>query len=147
MSMRAMKRAMAPPAHIERVLMSSGMNPTWGPLIVVAAHSAAVISALRIVDDLFTLKTAVRCVFGGALCCCKCATRRRMDATAHVRAVRSMTLIMERINTDTIRLVGRWRSDEMLRYLHTTAQTFTEGLAERMVQHGDYALISPTRGE
>ena len=59
------------------------MNPTWGLRIVVAARSAAVISALRIVDHLFPLKTATRCVFGGALCCCKTATQRRMAATAH----------------------------------------------------------------
>ena len=74
---------MAPMAHIERVLTLSGMNPTWGPMIVVAARSAAVISALLIVDHLFPLKTAARCVFGGALCCCKTATQRRMAATAH----------------------------------------------------------------
>ena len=50
-------------------------------------------------------------------------------------------------NTYTIHLVGRWRSNAMLRYLHTTAQTFTEGLVVRMVQHGDYALIPPAHGD
>ena len=54
-----------------------------------------------------------------------------------------MVLLMACVNTDTIRLVGRWCSDVMLRYLHTTAKTFTEGLASRMVQHRDYALIPP----
>ena len=76
---------MAPPACIERALTSSGMNPTSGLMIVVSDRSAAVISALRIVDHLFPLKTAVRCVFGGALCCHKCATRRQMAATSHER--------------------------------------------------------------
>ena len=74
-----------PSAHIERALKYSGVNPTWGPMIVVTEIRAAVISALRIVDHLFSLKTAVRCVFGGALCCRKCATRCRMAATAHAR--------------------------------------------------------------
>ena len=55
----------------------------------------------------------------------------------------AMALLMARVDTDTIRLVGRWRSDDMLRSLHTSAQTFTEGLTTRMVQHGDYALIPP----
>ena len=82
---RAMMRAMAPPARIKSALTSSGVNPSWGPMIVVAARSAAVIYALRIVDHLFTLKTAARCVFGEALCCCKCATWRQMDSTAHTR--------------------------------------------------------------
>ena len=75
-STRAMRRDMGPLARIDRALTSSGVNPTWGPMIVVAAWSAAVISTLRIVDHLFPLKTTVRCVFGGARCCRKCATRR-----------------------------------------------------------------------
>ena len=60
-----------------------------------------------------------------------------------MRAGGTMALLMAHVDTYTIRLVGRWRSDAMLRYVHTTAQTFTEGLAARMVQHGDYALIPP----
>ena len=80
-----MRRAMAPPDRIERALTSSDVNPALGPMIVVAAQSAAVISVLWIVDHLFPLKTAARCVFGWALCCCKCATRHRMAVTAHAR--------------------------------------------------------------
>ena len=76
---------MAPPARTECAMTSSGVKPTCGPMIVVAARSAVVISALRIVDHLFTFKTAARCVFGGALCCRKCDTWRRMAATAHAR--------------------------------------------------------------
>ena len=75
---------MAPPARIEHVLTSSGVNPTWSPMIVVAAHSSAVILALYIVDHLTPLKTVERSVSGVAPCCFKCATRRRMAATAHL---------------------------------------------------------------
>ena len=64
-----------------------------------------------------------------------------------MRAGGAMAFLMARVDTDTIRLVGRWRSDVMLRYLHTTVETFTEGLASRMVQHGDYALIPPAHGD
>ena len=85
MLMHAMKRSMPPPARIKRVLTSSDVNPTWGLMIVVAAQSAAVISALRIVDKLSPLKTAARCMFGEALCCRKCATWRQMAATANER--------------------------------------------------------------
>ena len=70
------------------------------------------------------------------------------DVSAHsMRASGSMALLMARVVTYTIRLVGRWRSNIMLRYLHTMAQTFTEGLAARMVQHWDYALIPPAHGD
>ena len=82
---RAMRRAMAPPACIERALTSYGVNLTWGPMIVVVAQSAAVISALRTVDHLTPLKTATICVSGVAPFCCECATRRRMAATSHAR--------------------------------------------------------------
>ena len=34
----------------------------------------------------------------------------------------------------------------MLRYLNTAAHTFKEGLAARMVQHGNYVLIPPSHG-
>ena len=84
-STRAMRRAMAPPACIDRALTSSRVNPTWGPMVVVAARSAVVISALRTVDQVAPLKTAARCGSGVALCCCRCATRRLMAATAHAR--------------------------------------------------------------
>ena len=76
---------MAPLARIERALMSYGVNSTWGPIILVAAQSAGVISALRIIDHLFPLKTATRCMFGGSISCRKCATWRRMATTAHAR--------------------------------------------------------------
>ena len=59
----------------------------------------------------------------------------------------AMVLLISQVNTDTIRLVDRWRSDIILCYLHTAAQKFTEGLAARMVQHGDYALIPPAHGD
>ena len=58
-----------------------------------------------------------------------------------------MTLLIARDDTDKICLVGRWCSNIIMRYLHTTAQTFTEGLAVRMVQHGDYVLIPPAHGD
>ena len=58
----------------------------------------------------------------------------------------AMDFLMARVDTYTIRLVGRWCSNAMLRYLHTTAQTLTAGRAAHMVQHGNYALIPPTHG-
>ena len=82
---RAMRRAMAPLARIDRALASSGVNPTWGPMRVVAVRSAAVISTLRTVDHLVPLKTAAMCVSGVDPCCHRCATRLRMSGTAHAR--------------------------------------------------------------
>ena len=52
-----------------------------------------------------------------------------------------MDLFMARLDPDTIHLVGRWRSDTMLRYLHTTANSFTEGLSAKFFEHDAYVLI------
>ena len=54
-STRAMRRAMALLARIDRALTSSGVNPTWGPMLAVAVRSALVISALRTVDQVAPL--------------------------------------------------------------------------------------------
>ena len=54
-----------------------------------------------------------------------------------------MVLLTAQVKPDKIRLVGRWQSYTMLRYLHTTSKVFTDSLAIRMFQYGNYALISP----
>ena len=76
---------MAPPAHIKRALTSTGVNPTWGLMILGAAQSADVVSALHTVEHCFPLKTAANCVLQGAPCCCKCATWRLIAATEHAQ--------------------------------------------------------------
>ena len=43
-----------------------------------------------------------------------------------------MDILMAWVDSDTIRLVGRWLSDTILRYFHTTAKSFTEGLLVKM---------------
>ena len=54
-----------------------------------------------------------------------------------------MSLLLAKGGLYTIRLVGRWRSDTMLHYLHTTANIFTNSLAVRIIQHGEYTIILP----
>jgi hypothetical protein len=65
-------------------------------------------------------------------------------ACISARSLRSggaMALLCAGIDSDIIRLVGRWRSDEMLRYLHVQALTHTTRLAAAMVQHGTFSLL------
>ena len=52
-----------------------------------------------------------------------------------------MALLVARLEPDTTHLVGRWQSDIMLCYLHTTEKSFTEGLSAKMFEHGAYTLI------
>eukprot|EP00957_Ditylum_brightwellii_P102767 7831563-Ditylum_brightwellii.AAC.1 len=58
-----------------------------------------------------------------------------------MRAGGAMALLLGRVDSDTIRLIGRWRSDEMLRYLHTSARQLMHNYANTMVAHGNYELI------
>ena len=52
-----------------------------------------------------------------------------------------MALLCAGVDNDRIKLVGRWRSDAMMRYLHTQAAPLMSPLAPLMVQHGTYALL------
>jgi hypothetical protein len=58
-----------------------------------------------------------------------------------LRASGAMALLCAHVDHDTIRLIGRWRSDEMLWYLHAQAQPVMHDFARRMVQGGSYTFI------
>jgi hypothetical protein len=53
-----------------------------------------------------------------------------------------MALLCAQVDTDKIRLLGHWRSDEMLHYLHVQAYPAVARLAPVMLQHGHFTLIS-----
>ena len=52
-----------------------------------------------------------------------------------------MALLWANVGTDRIRLLGRWRSDEMMRYLYVQAFPIAAPLAPLMVRHGYFTLI------
>ena len=58
-----------------------------------------------------------------------------------LRAAGATALLVGKVDTDVIRLIGRWRSDEMLRYLHVQAAPLMSDFARRMLHAGDYSLI------
>jgi hypothetical protein len=51
-----------------------------------------------------------------------------------------MALLCARVDTDIIRLLGRWRSDKMLRYLTVQAEPIMRDHARRMLTHGNFVL-------
>jgi hypothetical protein len=65
---------------------------------------------------------------------------RRVSARS-LRAGGAMALLCARVDTDIIRLVGRWRSDEMLRYLHLQAYPLMRTFAHRMCSAGNFNLL------
>jgi hypothetical protein len=58
-----------------------------------------------------------------------------------LRAAGAMALLCAHVDSDTIRLLGRWRSDEMLRYLTVQAQPIMRDFASRMLAGGQYTLL------
>jgi hypothetical protein len=57
-----------------------------------------------------------------------------------LRAAGAMALLCAHVDTDLIRLIGRWRSDEMLRYLHVQAEPVMRNFAAQMLMHGSFVL-------
>jgi hypothetical protein len=51
-----------------------------------------------------------------------------------------MVFLCAHVDTDIIKLLGRWRSDEMLRYLHVQAEPVMRNFSARMLQNGTFTL-------
>jgi hypothetical protein len=58
-----------------------------------------------------------------------------------LRSSGAMALLCANVDSDKIRLLGRWKSDEMLRYLHVQAFPVVAPLAAAMLRHGHYTII------
>ena len=64
------------------------------------------------------------------------------DVTARcLRAAGANALLCSNVDTDIIRLLGRWRSDEMLRYLHLQAAPLMSDFSRRMLRGGNFTLV------
>jgi len=58
-----------------------------------------------------------------------------------LRASGATALLLTKVDPDVIRLIGRWRSDEMLRYLHVQAYPLMQDYSRQMLASGMYTLI------
>jgi hypothetical protein len=67
---------------------------------------------------------------------------RPVDVSARsLRAAGAMALLCANVDSDRIRLLGRWRSDEMLRYLHVQAEPLMRNFSSRMLAGGTFTLL------
>jgi hypothetical protein len=57
-----------------------------------------------------------------------------------MRAAGATALLCAQVDTDIIRLIGRWRPDEMLRYLHVQAEPVMRHFAQQMLNHGSFTM-------
>ena len=51
-----------------------------------------------------------------------------------------MALLCAGVDSDRIRMIGRWRSDELFRYLHVQAHPIMTGLSAAMLRGGSFRL-------
>ena len=58
-----------------------------------------------------------------------------------LRAAGAQALLLGKVDTNVIRLIGRWKSDAMLRYLHVQAHPLMQDYASIMLKAGTYTLI------
>jgi hypothetical protein len=52
-----------------------------------------------------------------------------------------MALLCAHVDSDVIRLLGRWRSDEMLCYLHVQAEPVMRDFSRRMLAGDSFTLL------
>ena len=65
-------------------------------------------------------------------------------ADVNARSLRSrgdMALLCEKVDTNTIQLVGRWKSDAIFHYLHAQALPLINSLATTILHHGSFVLL------
>ena len=58
-----------------------------------------------------------------------------------LRTAGAMALLCSIVDNDIINLIGRCRSDEVLRYLHVQAEPIMRNLSKLMISHGNYNLL------
>lgn len=58
-----------------------------------------------------------------------------------LRAGGAMALLCANVDFDSIKLVGRWKSDTMVKYLHAQAQPIMQRLSARMFNNGQYSFL------
>ena len=52
-----------------------------------------------------------------------------------------MVLLCPDVDSNIIKLIGCWRRDEMLRYLHVQAESLIRNFYQLMVTHGNYSFL------
>ena len=53
----------------------------------------------------------------------------------------AMALLCSGVYNDIISLIGRWRSNKMLRYLHVQAEPIIRNFSKLMISHDNYNLL------
>ena len=61
-----------------------------------------------------------------------------------LRAAGAIALLCSGVDKDIISLIGCWRSDEMMRYIHVQAEPIMRNFPKLMISHGNYNMLLHT---
>ena len=61
-----------------------------------------------------------------------------------LRSAGAMALLCSGVDHDIISLIGCWRSNEMMRYLHVQAEPIMRNFSKLMISHDNYTLLPHT---
>ena len=61
-----------------------------------------------------------------------------------LRAAGAMALLCSGVDKDIISLIGRWRSNRMMRYLYVQAEPIMRNFSRLMISNGNYNLLPHT---
>lgn len=53
----------------------------------------------------------------------------------------AIALLLTGVGGKQIKILGCWKSNAIMRYLHTTARPLLQGFAVHMVEHGNYNFL------
>ena len=76
--------------------------------------------------------------------CPGCGLSESDISARSLRATGAMAMLCAGIDPCRIKLLGRWRSDEMLTYLHVQAEPLYRDISERMLTGGNYSFTPGT---
>jgi hypothetical protein len=126
-------------AAVRRVLhLRAASAPPTQPLASFSNPLTSQLTRLRPADITAALRLAVT-ILGGDY------HFAPSDVSARsLRSAGAMALLCANVDSDRIRLIGRWRSDEMLRYLHVQAEPVMRNFSSRMLHGGAYTFL-PTQ--
>jgi len=141
----------------EKVGQKASGHPTASPTVAIAdqvchlrAHGATPATPLCAFKEGTTwfvvTSTMITALLREAVAACpECGITPADVSARSLRASGAMAMLCDGLDTDHIKLFGRWRSDELLTYLHVQAEPVYRDVSARMLRGGVYNLVPGTQ--
>ena len=138
----------------ETVGQNASGHPTASPTVAIAAqvcqpraHGATAATPPCAFKGRFMVtSTMITALLREAVAACpECGLTPSDISARSLRASGAMAMLCDGLGTDHIKLFGRWRSDELLTYLHVQAEPIYRDVSARMLRGGVYNFVPGTQ--